>query len=76
MRKLTGSQLDVNEGWAVHVYGGDRRLLCSFGSSHCWLFVLGLVAGGLLTAASIRCEPSSADTSSFSAPKQAPLAID
>lgn len=75
MRKLNGDKIDINEGWAVHVYAGDRRLLCSFNPSHGWLFLAGLAIGGLLAAGWIRCEPSNAQTS-FSAPKQAPLLID
>jgi hypothetical protein len=75
MRKLSGDRIDINEGWAVHVYAGDRRLLCSFNLSHCWFFLIGLAVGGLLTAASIQREPSSAQTS-FSVPNPAPLSVD
>ena len=35
----------TNEGWAVLVYSGDRRLICSLNQSHLWLFVSGLCVG-------------------------------
>lgn len=75
MRKLSGDRIDIDEGWAVHVYASDRRLLCSFNPSHFWLFLIGLAVGGLLTASWMKCAPSSSPTS-FSAPSQAPLAVD
>ncbi|MGF1523028.1 MAG: hypothetical protein ACFBSF_11995 [Leptolyngbyaceae cyanobacterium] len=39
----------VDEGWAVQVYGRDRRLLCVLESSHGWIFLLGCSLGALLT---------------------------
>ncbi len=42
------SQLD--EGWSVNIYGGDRSLICSFHSSHAWSFLSGLILGLLLAA--------------------------
>ena len=42
------SQLD--EGWSINIYRGDRRLICSLNSSHPWSFLSGLILGLLLTA--------------------------
>ncbi|MCH9056630.1 hypothetical protein L5470_11140 [Synechococcus sp. PCC 6717] len=43
------SQFDnTSEGWLVHVYSGDRRLLCVLDSSHAWTFLLGCGVGILL----------------------------
>ncbi|MGB3495163.1 MAG: hypothetical protein WBA57_20710 [Elainellaceae cyanobacterium] len=39
---------DVNEGWSVIVYSGDRRLLCSLHPSHGWMFAIGIVVGFLV----------------------------
>ncbi len=33
----------IQEGWAVHVYDCDRRLLCTLEPSHGWMFMAGLV---------------------------------
>ncbi|MEO1067990.1 MAG: hypothetical protein AAFW95_02570 [Cyanobacteria bacterium J06638_6] len=42
-------KLDIDEGWAVQVYGGNRRLLCVLGPSHGWIFLAGCCAGLLLS---------------------------
>lgn len=39
---------NTSEGWLVHVYSGDRRLLCVLDSSHAWTFLLGCGFGLLL----------------------------
>ncbi len=38
----------TSEGWLVHVYSGDRRLLCVLEPSHAWMFLLGCGLGILL----------------------------
>jgi hypothetical protein len=48
----------TNEGWSIQVYSGDRRLLCSLGSGHLWMFVAGFVAGFLIAAGSFQTERS------------------
>ncbi len=35
----------VSEGWAVHIYDGDRHLRCTLESSHGWAFATGLGLG-------------------------------
>jgi hypothetical protein len=69
-------QIDINEGWAVHIYGGDRRLLCSLHPSHIWLFLIGAILGGLVVASWARCEPTRLPTRVEPPSKQAPLSVD
>jgi hypothetical protein len=77
MRKL---DCDIDEGWVVHVYGRDRRLLCSLEPSHGWIFIIGLAMGlilGLgLAAASLRSEPPTRQSPSLPAPMEPPLSVD
>ncbi|MEA5451796.1 hypothetical protein VB780_24685 [Leptolyngbya sp. CCNP1308] len=35
----------TQEGWAVHIYDCDRRLLCTLEPSHGWMFMAGLALG-------------------------------
>jgi hypothetical protein len=35
----------TQEGWAIHVYSCDRRLLCTLEASHGWMFIAGLALG-------------------------------
>lgn len=35
----------TQEGWAIHVYSCDRRLLCTLDPSHGWMFIAGLALG-------------------------------
>lgn len=78
MPKVTKETVEFNEGWVIHVYGRDRRLLCSLEPSHCWMFVAGLALGALLMATWVRGEPSSAqpEMSPIEVPAPAPLAVD
>lgn len=46
MRKL---EERVDEGWMVHIYGRNRRLVCALEPSHGWSFVLGFGVGLTLT---------------------------
>jgi hypothetical protein len=52
MRKFESQKstpfLDTKEGWAVQVYGSNRRLLCVLEPSHAWTFLLGCGVGLLL----------------------------
>ena len=45
MKKL---QNPVDEGWSVHIYDRQRRLLCALEPSHGWLFLLGCTFGLVL----------------------------
>ncbi|MEL6222372.1 MAG: hypothetical protein AAFR31_07005 [Cyanobacteria bacterium J06627_8] len=45
MKKL---QSPVDEGWSVHIYDRQRRLLCALEPSHGWIFFLGCIFGLLL----------------------------
>lgn len=47
MSKLKQSLSEMNQGWIVNIYGGDRRLLCSLEPSHAWAFAVGLIVGGV-----------------------------
>ncbi len=47
--KLQNKFDNIQEGWAVQIYGGDRRLICVLESSHAWSFLLGCGFGLLLT---------------------------
>jgi hypothetical protein len=35
----------AQEGWAIHIYNCDRRLLCTLEPSHGWVFTAGLAFG-------------------------------
>jgi len=42
MRKL---HCTTQEGWAIHFYNCDRRLVCTLEPSHGWAFAAGLAFG-------------------------------
>lgn len=48
MKKIDSRLVDTDEGWAVQVYGRDRRLLCVLEPSHGWIFLIGCGVGLLL----------------------------
>lgn len=77
MRKLDG---DIDEGWVVHVYGRDRRLLCSLERSHSWSFLIGLAVGLILglgvAAVSLRSESSTPQSQPLPTPMEPPLSVD
>jgi len=75
----------TNEGWAVLVYGGDRRLICSLTPSHLWMFLSGIVVGTLCSLALFSLQPSRQSSSAPTEPAppsevdpgiQAPLQVD
>lgn len=45
MKKL---QTPIDEGWSVHIYDRQRRLLCALEPSHGWIFLLGCLFGVVL----------------------------
>ena len=47
--KQSHRQLEADEGWAVQVYGSNRRLLCVLEPSHAWTFLAGCCAGLFLS---------------------------
>ena len=49
----------VDEGWIVHVYGRNRRLLCALEPSHGWSFLLGCGFGLILAIALFNLFPPS-----------------
>lgn len=77
MRKL---DCNVDEGWVVHVYGSDRRLLCSLERSHGWIFAAGLAVGLVLgigfAAISLRAESASHQSQPHTLPMEPPLSVD
>ncbi|HIK54191.1 MAG TPA: hypothetical protein IGS37_03375 [Synechococcales cyanobacterium M55_K2018_004] len=70
------SPLNVGKrGWAINIYDGDRRLLCTLDPSHGWAFATGIVLGGLLVLGwTVSDRPPS--TSPFVPPQTAPLSVD
>ena len=49
--KQTQPKLNTSEGWAVQVYGSNRRLLCVLDPSHGWTLLTGCCMGLLLSIA-------------------------
>jgi hypothetical protein len=78
MNKTTDpSQTVISQGWSVHVYGSDRRLLCSLYPSHGWAFFVGIVLGFILALISLHSKiPVKSSVSSTSVPMEAPLNLD
>lgn len=66
----------AQEGWAIHIYGGDRRLLCSFYPSHGWSMVAGLALGIILAVSWIDYPQSNQPLKPVAQPLPAPLAVD
>ncbi len=62
MRKL---EERVDEGWMVHIYGRNRRLLCALEPSHGWSFLLGLGVGLTLTIILVNVYPRSSPQSAI-----------
>lgn len=62
MRKL---EERVDEGWMVHIYGRNRRLLCALEPSHGWSFLLGVGAGLILTTILVNVYPRSSPQSTI-----------
>lgn len=76
MKKL---DCPVAEGWAVHVYGRDRRLLCTLDPSHGWTFLSGLGMGLLLAIIGLNLGHSTSPpepAQPSSPPAEAPLYLD
>ena len=65
MKKL---QNPVDEGWSVHIYDRQRRLLCALEPSHGWTFLLGCTVGLVLTLAWVNVARPVAETSSIGNP--------
>jgi hypothetical protein len=69
----------IDEGWMMHIYSRDRRLLCTLESSHAWAFLTGLVFGLLIAIiwfnlARATSHPGAPSSSSL--PIEAPLSLD
>ncbi len=56
MRKLQDS---LAEGWSVHIYDCNRRLLCALEPSHGWMFLGGCAVGLLLAISWVNLARSS-----------------
>jgi len=50
MNQNKHGERQVDEGWSVLVYGGDRRLILYLERSHLWTLTLGLGVGLVLGA--------------------------
>lgn len=73
---------NVNEGWSVIVYSGDRRLLFSLNPSHAWIFVIGIMVGffgavvGYSTSLHATSEPPSSEQPALEKADPPPTGID
>lgn len=47
--KQSQPKLNIDEGWAVQIYGSNRRLLCVLEPSHGWIFLVGCCTGLLIS---------------------------
>ena len=65
MKKL---QNPVDEGWCVHIYDRQRRLLCTLEPSHGWIFLLGCIFGLVLAIAWVNIAQPSSETPSPRSP--------
>lgn len=71
MNKL---QYPIDEGWSVHIYDRQRRLLCALEPSHGWTFLSGCFLGLVLAMVWVNMAHSSPATSSQSTvPPKTPL---
>lgn len=75
MNKL---QKPVDEGWSVHIYDRQRRLLCALEPSHGWIFLLGWGVGLMCAIAWVNLAPPAADAYPLEdrAPKTPLLQVD
>ncbi|NJN76007.1 MAG: hypothetical protein HC796_07100 [Synechococcaceae cyanobacterium RL_1_2] len=66
-----------NLGWSIHIYRGDRRLLCALYPSHGWVFLIGIILGCLMMSVGIKQHsvvPPSQEVNT--SPMNAPLNLD
>lgn len=66
----------MNEGWVVHIYDRNRRLLCTLDPSHGWSMLAGLTLGVVLTIGLVGLTHSNTQAKSAISPMQAPLSVD
>lgn len=59
---------NLDLGWSVQIYSGDRRLLCSLGPSHAWGFLVGVSVGVVLTLVGTRHLHAQPQTSTTTTP--------
>ena len=60
------------DGWIVHIYAGNRRLLCALDSSHGWSFFAGISLGLLVAVMSYTLTESSQPQTDSTAPSDTP----
>lgn len=67
----------LNEGWVVHFYGRDRRLLFALEPSHGWMFLAGCIAGLLIGIVGYNISHTTeASTRQVDTTLTAPLSVD
>ncbi|WP_421654795.1 hypothetical protein [Leptothermofonsia sp. ETS-13] len=66
----------ISDGWVIHIYGGDRRLLCSLYPSHGWAFLTGIGLGFILALLSLDSQIIAQSSPSVSTPVSAPLNLE
>lgn len=76
MSKVKQSIDGLNPGWAINIYGSDRRLICTLEPSHAWVFVLGIALGGLMMLSWGSSDRPRNQPSIASPDRGAPLAVD
>jgi hypothetical protein len=45
LNSQTRLERSLNSGWTVHIYNGERQLLCTLGPSHGWSLAAGTAVG-------------------------------
>jgi len=58
----------VDEGWSVHIYDRQRRLLCALEPSHGWTFLLGWGAGLICAIVWVNLAPATPPPADLDAP--------
>jgi len=72
-------KLSDNVGWAINIYGGDRRLLCTLDPSHAWAFLTGIFLGACLMLAGLQSDATATPQTQVDAERStnsAPLSVD
>lgn len=71
---------DLDQSWIIHVYGPNRRLVCTLDPSHGWVFAVGLVLGLMVgvgaSSHSATTPPTHSQAPANSSTLEAPLQLD
>ena len=77
MNKLT-THHTVQDGWTIHIYSSDRRLLCSLDPSHGWALAVGGILGVVVALVGFSASSPCLATQESTTPTHltAPLQVD